>query len=119
MKRFVWEWHCEWIDAYEDVVDRDYGDIGSLKKFAQNEVSDLSEAVYMLYGLTIHWNGDGTWTDIEQERAYINEKSEFDLSELDRKIPKYIMKEFEEHKHLLKPQGIKPHYEGVAHNLKL
>jgi hypothetical protein len=111
MKKFEWEWHCEWIDAYEDVIERHYEDIGDLKKFTDCKLSDYDEAVYMIYGLTLHWNGDGDWTDIEQERAYINEKSEFDLSDLDRKIPKYIMQEFEEQKHLLKPQGVKPHYE--------
>ena len=117
MTRLVWEWHCEYIDAYEDVIDRDYGDIGSLKKFAGHQLDSYGEAVYLMYGLTIHWNCDGTWTDIEQERAYINENCEFDLSQLDRKIPKHIMREFEEHKHLLKPQGIKPHYEGTAYNI--
>jgi len=118
MKRFVWEWHCEWIDAYEDVIDRDYGDIGSLNKFAGHQLDGYGEAVYLIYGLTIHWNGDGSWTDIEQERTYINQNCEFDC-ELSRKIPKPILKEFEEHKHLLKPQGIKPHYEGTAYNFKL
>ena len=49
MTRLVWEWHCEWIDAYEDVIDRDYGDIGSLKKFAGHQLNSCGEAVYLMY----------------------------------------------------------------------
>ena len=78
MKRFEWEWHCEWIGEYEDVIERHYADIGDLEKFSDWKLSDYDEAVYMVYGLTLHWNCDGDWTDIEQERAYINEKSELD-----------------------------------------
>jgi len=115
MKRFEWEWHCEWISEYEDVIERHYADIGDLENFSDCKLSDDDEAVYMVYGLTLHWNNDGDWTDVDQERAYVNENSELDLSDhwntIDRKIPKYIMQEFEEHKHLLKPQGVKPHYE--------
>ena len=99
MKRFEWEWHCEWYDDI-DCIDRDYVDIGKLEKLSDNILSPHN---FMQFGLTLHKKDWEDW--IEQERAYIDENCEFDLSEMSRDIPKYIMKEFEEHKHKLKPQG--------------
>ena len=110
MKRLFWEWHCEWIDEYEDVIERHYANIGDLEKFSDNKLSDDDDAVYMVYGLTIHWNGDGDWTDIEQERAYINDSCTFCDNELSRKIPQHIIKEFDKFRHKMKPQGTYPNY---------
>ena len=53
MKRFEWEWHCEWIGEYEDVIERHYADIGDLEKFSDWKLSDYDEAVYMVYGLSL------------------------------------------------------------------
>ena len=109
MTKLLWEWHCVWYDQYGDIIDRDYADIGGdIKRFAHNQVTDYKEAKCMEFGLTLHWNGDGDWTDIEQERADIDEQLNFDLAELSKAIQKYIMEEFEEHKDKLKPQGSCP-----------
>ena len=113
MKRLLWEWHCEWIDEYESVFERHYGDIGDLEKFSDWKLNDYSdEAVYMVYGLTLHWNGDGDWTDIEQERAYVNELGQFCGNEISKKIPKHIINEFHKYRMKMKPQGVYPCYVG-------
>lgn len=113
MKRLLWEWHCEWIDEYESVFERHYGDIGDLEKFSDWKLNDYSdEAVYMVYGLTLHWNGDGDWTDIEQERAYVNELGQFSGNEISKKIPKHIINEFNKYRMKMKPQGVYPCYVG-------
>ena len=112
MKQLLWEWHCKWIDEYEDVIERHYADIGDREKFSDCKLSDDEKAVYMVYGLTLHWNCDGDWTDIEQERAYVNELSQFSGNEISKKIPKYIINEFHKYRHKMKPQGDYPCYVG-------
>jgi hypothetical protein len=103
MERFKWEWHCVWYDEDGELIDRDYASLGgNLERFTKHT---LGGDYYMEFGLTLHWNCDGDWTDIVQERADIDKNLEFDLTELSRDIPKYILKEFEQYKHKLKPQG--------------